>query len=66
MTRSYAYGSTNRLPIFYGDKIHNNLCNNLEILNIQFCEGNISKEKPQNCSWDDNFKNKIQFLHIKV
>ncbi len=50
MTRSYAYGSTNRLPIFYGDKIHNNLCNNLEILNIQFCEGNISKEKPQNCS----------------
>jgi hypothetical protein len=51
MTKSFDYGSTNRLSILQCDKIYNKLGNKLQSLNIPTCEVNIiSKIKLQNYS----------------
>lgn len=62
MTKSFDYGSTNRLSILQCDKIYNKLGNKLQSLNIPTCEVNIiSKIKLQNYSEKSNFKNTKKF-----
>jgi hypothetical protein len=58
MTKSFDYGSTNRLSILQCDKIYNKLGNKLQSLNIPTCEVNIiSKIKLQKYREKNNFKN---------
>jgi hypothetical protein len=62
MTKSFDYGSTNRLSILQCDKIYNKLGNKLQSLNIPTCEVNIiSKIKLQNTK-SSNFSHQNRMI----